>query len=95
MDNPIRVAVMGCNGRMGKVLLEAIANADGVVVADEVEKLPGRLGLGGAEQVRHAGDEEGDASRLQGNPAPTTATWPLCRCSQANHRPSTTAGAGA
>ena len=23
MDNPIRVAVMGCNGRMGKVLLEA------------------------------------------------------------------------
>ncbi|MGL5538976.1 MAG: 4-hydroxy-tetrahydrodipicolinate reductase, partial [Aeromonas veronii] len=32
MDNPIRVAVMGCNGRMGKVLLEAITNTDGVVV---------------------------------------------------------------
>ena len=31
MDNPIRVAVMGCNGRMGKVLLEAITNAEGVV----------------------------------------------------------------
>ena len=33
MDNPIRVAVMGCNGRMGKGAAEAIANAEGVVVA--------------------------------------------------------------
>jgi 4-hydroxy-tetrahydrodipicolinate reductase len=45
MDNPIRVAVMGCNGRMGKVLLEAIANAEGVVVGAALER-PGSAVIG-------------------------------------------------
>ena len=45
MDNPIRVAVMGCNGRMGKVLLEAIANAEGVVVGAALER-PGSAVMG-------------------------------------------------
>ncbi|MGL4751614.1 MAG: 4-hydroxy-tetrahydrodipicolinate reductase, partial [Aeromonadaceae bacterium] len=26
MDNQIRVALVGCNGRMGKMLIEAVAN---------------------------------------------------------------------
>lgn len=45
MDNPIRVAVMGCNGRMGKVLLEAITNTDGVVVGAALER-PGSAVIG-------------------------------------------------
>ncbi|MGL6006123.1 4-hydroxy-tetrahydrodipicolinate reductase, partial [Aeromonas sobria] len=45
MDNPIRVAVMGCNGRMGKVLLEAITNTDGVVVGAALER-PGSVVIG-------------------------------------------------
>lgn len=45
MDNPIRVAVMGCNGRMGKVLLEAITNAEGVVVGAALER-PGSAVIG-------------------------------------------------
>ncbi|MCZ4263382.1 4-hydroxy-tetrahydrodipicolinate reductase, partial [Limimaricola sp. G21655-S1] len=45
MDNPIRVAVMGCNGRMGKVLLEAITNTDGVVVGAALER-PGAAVIG-------------------------------------------------
>ena len=45
MDNPIRVAVMGCNGRMGKVLLEVIANAEGVVVGAALER-PGSAVMG-------------------------------------------------
>ncbi|QPR56358.1 4-hydroxy-tetrahydrodipicolinate reductase [Aeromonas allosaccharophila] len=45
MDNPIRVAVMGCNGRMGKVLLEAITHADGVVVGAALER-PGSAVIG-------------------------------------------------
>ena len=43
MDNPIRVAVMGCNGRMGKVLLEAITHADGVVVGAALERPGSRM----------------------------------------------------
>ncbi|MGL5333772.1 MAG: 4-hydroxy-tetrahydrodipicolinate reductase, partial [Aeromonas veronii] len=45
MDNPIRVAVMGCNGRMGKALLEAITNTDGVVVGAALER-PGSAVIG-------------------------------------------------
>ena len=45
MDNPIRVAVMGCNGRMGKVLLEAISHAEGVVVGAALER-PGSAVIG-------------------------------------------------
>ncbi|MEW7864967.1 4-hydroxy-tetrahydrodipicolinate reductase [Aeromonas diversa] len=45
MDNPIRVAVMGCNGRMGKVLLEAISQAEGVVVGAALER-PGSAVIG-------------------------------------------------
>ncbi|MFM4648998.1 4-hydroxy-tetrahydrodipicolinate reductase [Aeromonas bivalvium] len=45
MDNPIRVAVMGCNGRMGKVLIEAITNTEGVVVGAALER-PGSVLIG-------------------------------------------------
>ena len=55
MDNPIRVAVMGCNGRMGKVLLEAITHADGVVVGSAlVSALDGSVDE--ADAAARAGD---------------------------------------
>ena len=45
METPIRVAVMGCQGRMGKVLLEAIQAQEGVVLGAALER-PGSAVIG-------------------------------------------------
>lgn len=37
MTNPVRIAVAGCNGRMGKVLVESISQTEGVVLAAAIE----------------------------------------------------------
>ncbi|WP_116473627.1 4-hydroxy-tetrahydrodipicolinate reductase [Zobellella maritima] len=37
MTNPVRIAVAGCNGRMGKVLVESVTNTDGVVLTAAIE----------------------------------------------------------
>ena len=50
--------------RPSKLASTAASSTPGTV-ADEVEELPGRLCLGGAEQVRHSGDDERDAGRLK------------------------------
>lgn len=37
MTNPVRIAVAGCNGRMGKVLVESVCNTPGVVLTAAIE----------------------------------------------------------
>ncbi|ATG73330.1 dihydrodipicolinate reductase [Zobellella denitrificans] len=37
MTNPVRIAVAGCNGRMGKVLVESVTNTEGVTLAAAIE----------------------------------------------------------
>lgn len=37
MTNPVRIAVAGCNGRMGKVLVESVTNTDGVTLTAAIE----------------------------------------------------------
>ncbi|MCC4265612.1 4-hydroxy-tetrahydrodipicolinate reductase [Oceanimonas baumannii] len=37
MSNPVRIAIAGCNGRMGKVLIESVNNTDGVVLTAAIE----------------------------------------------------------
>lgn len=45
MDMPIRIALMGCQGRMGKALLEAINHAEGVTLGAALER-PGAAVIG-------------------------------------------------
>ncbi|MGO2089487.1 MAG: 4-hydroxy-tetrahydrodipicolinate reductase [Oceanisphaera sp.] len=37
MTNPVRIAVAGCNGRMGKVLVESVTQTQGVVLTAAIE----------------------------------------------------------
>ena len=37
MTNPVRIAVAGCNGRMGKVLIESVSQTAGVVLTAAIE----------------------------------------------------------
>lgn len=37
MSNPVRIAVAGCNGRMGKVLIESVSQTAGVVLTAAIE----------------------------------------------------------
>ncbi|GAA3525861.1 4-hydroxy-tetrahydrodipicolinate reductase [Zobellella aerophila] len=37
MTNPVRIAVAGCNGRMGKVLVESVSNTPGVLLTAAIE----------------------------------------------------------
>ncbi|MFH7563719.1 4-hydroxy-tetrahydrodipicolinate reductase [Oceanimonas smirnovii] len=37
MSNPVRIAIAGCNGRMGKVLVESVTNTEGVVLTAAIE----------------------------------------------------------
>ncbi|PSJ46858.1 4-hydroxy-tetrahydrodipicolinate reductase [Zobellella taiwanensis] len=37
MTNPVRIAVAGCNGRMGKVLVESVTRMEGVVLTAAIE----------------------------------------------------------
>lgn len=37
MTNPVRIAVAGCNGRMGKVLVESVTHTEGVVLTAAIE----------------------------------------------------------
>lgn len=45
MKEPIRIALMGCHGRMGKVLLEAITSNEGAVLGAALER-PGSAVVG-------------------------------------------------
>lgn len=37
MTNPVRIAVAGCNGRMGKVLVESVTHTEGVTLTAAIE----------------------------------------------------------
>ncbi|MBL1378216.1 4-hydroxy-tetrahydrodipicolinate reductase [Zobellella iuensis] len=37
MTNPVRIAVSGCNGRMGKVLVESVTHTEGVILTAAIE----------------------------------------------------------